>query len=227
MSRKVILFLGAPGSGKGTQSAWLSSQLAIPSLSTGEMLRAEAKKETPAGLKLRGIVASGSLVSDAVVCDAVRSRLRRELRAHIGNKGMILDGFPRTITQAECLDQILAGLKMPGPLVLHLDVSRQRLIERLTSRRQCSDCGAIFNLVSRPSLAGLRCEHDGGELLQRHDDTEAVIVRRLADFEASSALLIEHYRKAEYHRIDGDRDAGAISKELLRIANPQRARAAA
>jgi adenylate kinase len=223
MSRKVILFLGAPGSGKGTQTAWLSSRLSIPSLSTGEMLRAEAKQDTPTGHKLRAILAAGSLVEDAMVCDAVGSRLRHELRKN----GMILDGFPRTIAQAECLDEMLAGMKMPKPLVLHLDVSRERLIARLAGRRHCASCGAIFNLVSRASMAASHCEHDGGELLQREDDTEAVIVRRLADFHASSAPLVEYYRQADYHLIDGDRAPAAVSAELLRIASPKRARAAA
>jgi adenylate kinase len=192
----------------------------MPSLSTGEMLRAEAKQETPAGRALRAILASGSLVEDAMVCDAVGSRLRQELRKN----GMILDGFPRTIAQAECLDQMLASMKMPKPLVLHLDVSRERLVERLAGRRHCGRCGAIFNLASR---ATSHCEHDGGELLQREDDTEAVIVRRLADFHASSAPLIEYYRKADYHLIDGDRAPADVSAELLRITSAKRARAAA
>jgi adenylate kinase len=228
MGSRVILFLGAPGSGKGTQSSWLSSQLGIPSLSTGEMLRAEAKQNTPAGLRLREILASGSLVEDATVCDAVGSRLRSEGR----DRGIILDGFPRTVEQAECLDRILAGMKMPGPLVLHLEVSRERLLARLTGRRQCALCGAIFNLLSRPSLAGTRCEIDGGELLQRDDDAESVIARRLAEFETSCAPLVEYYRKAAYRRIDGDRDAGLISAEVLRsvellsIVKPARTRPA-
>jgi adenylate kinase len=219
----VILFLGAPGSGKGTQSSWLSSQLGIPCLSTGEMLRGEAKQNTPAGLRLKTILASGSLVNDAIVCDAVRSRLRRELP----DRGMILDGFPRTLKQAVCLDQILAGMKMPPPLVLHLEVSREQLLERLTARRQCASCGAVFNLLSRPSSAGTRCENDGGELIQRDDDSDGVILRRFVEFESACAPLVDYYRKADYHRIDGDRDPALVSGELLRIAGPARARVAA
>jgi adenylate kinase len=221
--RKVILFLGAPGSGKGTQSAWLSAQLGIPSLSTGDMLRAEAKQDTAAGLRLREILASGSLVSDTVVCDAVASRLRRELRKN----GIILDGFPRTLAQAQCLDRILVGMNMPQPMVLHLDISAGRLLERLTARRQCAQCGAIYNLLLRPSQAGTRCESDGGELVQRDDDSDNVIVRRFAEFEASCAPLVEYYANADYHRIDADREAEVISTDLLRLANPERAFAAA
>jgi adenylate kinase len=220
---RVILFLGAPGSGKGTQSSWLSGQLGIPCLSTGDMLRAEAKRNTAAGRKLRHVLASGSLVDDKVVCAAVSSRLSRVSSAG----GMILDGFPRTRQQAECLDGILAGRGLPGPLVLHLDVSRELLLSRLTSRRQCASCGTIFNLMSRPSLLGTHCEHDGGVLLQREDDTETVIRRRLTEFDLSCAPLVEFYGNADYHRIDGDRDTAAVSAELLAIVGPAETRAAA
>jgi adenylate kinase len=223
MLGRVILFLGAPGSGKGTQSSWLSAKLGSPCLSTGDMLRAEAKQDTAAGRKLRRILASGSLVDDEVVCRAVSARLRRELPA----RGIVLDGFPRTRGQAECLDRILAGIGMPGPLVLHLDVSRDRLLSRLTSRRQCTVCGTIFNLMSRPSSLGARCENDGGVLLQREDDAEAVILRRLTEFDRSCAPLVDYYSGAHYHRIDGDRDADAVSAELLEIVGSIKARAAA
>ena len=222
MTSRVILFLGAPGSGKGTQSSGLSSKLGIPNLSTGDMLRAAAKQNTPAGLHLREILASGSLVSDSVVCDAVASRLRSERE-----RGMILDGFPRTVAQARRLDLILADLKIPAPLVLHLDISPERLLDRLTARRQCAECGAIYNLLSRPSRAGTRCETDGGELLQRDDDSESVIMRRFVEFNAACEPLVQHYRKSAYHRIDGDRDPGLIAAELLRIVSPAKNQAAA
>jgi adenylate kinase len=222
MTSRVILFLGAPGSGKGTQSSWLSKQLGIPSLSTGDMLRAEAKKNTAQGLRLREILASGSLVSDSTVCDAVGARLRSER-----GRGIILDGFPRTVNQAQCLDRILAGMKMRKPLVLHLVVSQSRLLERLTARRQCTVCGTIYNLLTRPSRAGTRCENDGGELLRRDDDSESVIMRRFVEFNAACAPLVEYYRNAAYHRINGDRDASLVSAELLRIACAARASVAA
>jgi adenylate kinase len=220
--QKIILFLGAPGSGKGTQSAWLSSQLGIRSLSTGDMLRAEAKKDTAAGLRLREILASGTLVSDSIVCDAVASRLRSERK-----NGIILDGFPRTLAQAQCLDRILAGTKMPRPMVLHLDISAGRLLERLTARRQCALCGAIYNLLLRPSQAGTRCENDGGVLVQRDDDSDNAIVRRFAEFEASCAPLVEYYRNADYHRIDADREAELISRDVWRLVSGEQAWAAA
>jgi adenylate kinase len=220
---RIILFLGAPGSGKGTQSAWLSAQLGIPSLSTGEMLRAEARQNTPAGLRLRGILASGALVDDKTVCEAVKSRLEREQPM----RGIILDGFPRTRRQAEMLSRILSAMKMPGPVVLHLEVSRERLISRMTARRQCAVCGSIYNLISKPSALGMRCDKDGGALQQREDDTEAVILRRFTEFDLVCAPLVEYYRRGNYHRIDGDRHPEAISAELLTILGRSKASAAA
>ena len=187
------------------------------------MLRAAAKENTPQGLKLRKVLASGSLVSDSIVCDAVGARLR----SGVPEKGIILDGFPRTVQQAQCLDRILARLGMSEPLVLHLDVSHGNILGRLTARRQCGVCGAIYNLRSMPSARGMYCEKDGGNLVQRDDDTEAVISRRLAEFEASFAPLLEYYGGGDYHRIDGDREADAVAAELLAISSPVEARAAA
>jgi adenylate kinase len=187
------------------------------------MLRAEAKQNTRAGRKLSGILASGTLVDDETVCDAVRSRLERELPT----RGIILDGFPRTRKQAECLSRILSDMKMPGPVVLHLEVSRERLVSRMTARRQCAVCGSIYNLISRPSALGARCENDGGALQQRDDDTEAVILRRFTEFDLSCAPLVEYYLKGNYHRIDGDRDPETISTELLTILGRAKTSAAA
>ena len=220
---RVILFLGAPGSGKGTQSAWLSQQLGIPALSTGDMLRAEAKRNTRAGRKLREVMASGALVEDYLVCAAVKSRLDCELR----QRSIILDGFPRTLAQAEFLDEVLGEIGVPRPLVLHLDVSRELLMGRMTARRHCGQCGTIYNLISRPSALGERCEKDGARLQQRKDDTEAVIRRRFVEFDLSCAPLVEHYSKGDYYRIDGDCEPDEISSELLRILGCEQALAAA
>jgi adenylate kinase len=141
--------------------------------------------------------------------------------------GIILDGFPRTVQQAERLDRVLSAMSLAGPLVLHLDVSRELLLNRLTSRRQCASCGAIFNLASRPSRGGERCEVDGGFLVQRDDDTEAVIRRRLREFDLACAPLVEHYSKADYHRVDGNGDSETVSAALLAVIGPVKSRAAA
>jgi adenylate kinase len=222
-SDRVIVFIGAPGSGKGTQSSRLAKKLGIPALSTGEMLRGEAKRETPAGRRLRDILAAGSLVEDSVVCDAVNARLRRDLPA----RGIILDGFPRNLQQAECLDRILAGMGKSGPLVLHLQASRRCLMERLTARRHCEICGAVYNLALRPSRLGTNCENDGALLVERDDDAEAVISHRLDEFDRACAPLVSFYGTGDYHLIDGDQDAEVVSGVLFAIVAMSAARAAA
>jgi adenylate kinase len=216
---RVILMMGAPGSGKGTQSSWLSKQLGIPCLSTGEVLRTEAKRNTPAGFRLRQILSTGALVNDDMVCAVVGARLQRETTEN----GLILDGFPRTVRQAAFLDGLLADLGLPRPTVIHLDVSDEGLLRRLTGRRQCALCGSVYNLISRPSIRGSRCENDGGALVQRDDDTEGVILHRLKDFESYSAPLIDYYKSAAYHRIEADRDRDAITEDLLFILAGQEA----
>jgi adenylate kinase len=213
-SPRVILFLGAPGSGKGTQSSWLSAELGIPCLSTGEILRSEAKRNTPAANRLRRTLAAGTLVSDETVCEVVRARLLRERP----ERGLILDGFPRTVKQAEYLDALLAELRLPRPTVVHLQVSEAGLLRRLSARRHCAVCGTVYNLISRPSMRGMRCENDSGLLIERDDDREEVIVRRLAEFEATAAPLIEYYRDGDFHCVDGDRELDEVAAELKEVA---------
>jgi adenylate kinase len=168
-------------------------------------------------------MASGALVEDSLVCEAVRSRLQRDLR----DRAVILDGFPRTRTQAEYLDGILSDLNLPGPTVLHLEVARERLLPRMTARRHCGKCGAIYNLITRPSARGKRCESDGSVLVHRADDTEATIRRRFTEFDLACAPLVEHYSEGNYYRVDGDRDPDAVSADLLCILGQSEARAAA
>jgi adenylate kinase len=134
---------------------------------------------------------------------------------------VILDGFPRTVQQAVFLDSVLGDLGFPRPSVIHLEVSREQLLKRLTARRHCAKCGAIYNLASRPSLRGNRCERDNGALVQRDDDSEGVILRRLAEYQKSSQPLIDYYADSDYRRIDGDREPEQILEQLLEIALPQ------
>lgn len=218
---RIILFLGAPGSGKGTQSVRLSTQLGIPCLSTGEMLRSEAKTKTPAGLRLRRVLASGSLVSDSTVLKVAGARLRREAERGFPAGGLILDGFPRTLNQARFLDRLLSELGLSRPTVIHLDVSAHGLLTRLSARRQCAECGAIYNLVTNPSRLGTSCEIDGGNLVARDDDSEGVVLKRLEEFERLSAPLIDYYASADYHCIDGDRESDTVSFDLMGVLTPQ------
>ena len=223
MTERVIVFIGAPGSGTGTQSLRLAKMLGIPALSTGEMLRGEAKRDTAEGRRLREILAAGSLVDDTVVCAAVNARLQRDLPGG----GVILDGFPRNLNQARRLNRILTAMGKTGPLVLHLQASRNCLMERLTSRRQCEKCGTVYNLALRPSRLGARCELDGGLLVSRDDDAEAVIGRRLDEFDRACAPMVDFYSRGDYHLIDGDQDAEVVSAALVAIVGMSAACAAA
>jgi adenylate kinase len=140
---------------------------------------------------------------------------------------LILDGFPRTVEQARYLDRLLADLEMPGPLVLHLDVPADVLQHRLARRRQCAVCGTIYNLASGPAFAGVsargsRCTVDGGALVERDDDSEGVVARRLAAYETATLPVLDYYRKRDYRagnyrRVDGNRGAAEIAKEVCDI----------
>lgn len=212
--------MGAPGSGKGTQSAMLASRLGISAISTGEILREAAKAQDPQGERLRQIMTSGALVDDATVCDVVASRIRGMVT---GSGGLILDGFPRTVAQARKLDRVLQSLGMSRPLVVHLDVPNEVILERISRRRQCAKCGAIFTIASG-SLELNRCDADGGSLLQRDDDNEAVVLKRLAAYEAETVPVLDYYRRhaessADYRRIDGCLSAAEIAKGVCDIAS--------
>lgn len=211
----VILLFGPPGCGKGTQGAIITRQLGIPSISTGEILRAEMRAETPLGKAAKEIMASGGLVGDDVVNGMIRNRLQQpDCR-----KGCLLDGYPRTLAQAQFLDGLLKELGFPPPTVLFLDVPDPVLIARLTSRRQCPVCGSIYNLLSQPPKSDSVCDLDGAALFQRDDDKEEVIRARLAAYAQSTGPLAEYYAKGNFHRIDGNRRPEEIQVDVDRILN--------
>jgi adenylate kinase len=215
-SGRIILFMGAPGSGKGTQSSLLADTTGISSISTGEILREASRKSTPEGLRLRQIMASGGLVDDETVCDAVISRVRAMERA---SGSLILDGFPRTVAQAKKLSRVLEALGIDPPLVLHLDVPSEILVCRLSWRRQCAVCGAIYSLASG-SLT--RCETDDGALIERADDNEEVIVKRLMAYEAETLPVLDYYRHrrdGNYRRIDGCLTSAEIANDVRGIVS--------
>jgi len=211
---RIILFMGAPGCGKGTQSSLLAAATGISSISTGEILRQAARQATPEGLRLRDIMASGGLVDDITVCDAVISRIRTMER---GAGSLILDGFPRTVTQAKKLGRVLEALGIDPPLVLHLDVPNEILVQRLSRRRQCAVCGAIYSLAS---ASPTRCETDGGPLMERSDDNEEVVRKRLAAYEAETLPVLDYYRgrrDRNYRRIDGCLTPAEIANDVRDI----------
>ncbi|HSW50098.1 MAG TPA: adenylate kinase [Bryobacteraceae bacterium] len=206
----IILLFGPPGCGKGTQGAVITKILRIPAISTGEIFRAELKAGTPLGNAAKQIMASGGLVGDEIVNEMVRGRLKQpDCR-----NGFLLDGYPRTIAQATFLDSLIRELEYPEPEVIYLDVPDEVLLARLTSRRQCSACGRIYNLLSQPPLKQGVCDVEGAALIQREDDTEKVIRARLEAYAESTGPLVEFYSKRRLHRIDGNRRPAEIQKDI-------------
>ncbi|MEF2656215.1 MAG: adenylate kinase [Eggerthellaceae bacterium] len=191
-----IVLLGAPGAGKGTQAVKLVEKYGYAHISTGDMLRAAVKNQTPLGLEAKKYMDAGDLVPDEVVIGLVKERLQDPDT----EQGFILDGFPRTSTQAVALDSELASLDRALNAALLVDVDKEVIIKRLTSRRMCRDCGHIG------SEADATCPKCNGEMYQRDDDNEATVRNRLDVYESSTAPLIDYYRGCDLLvEIDGDR----------------------
>jgi len=166
--KKYMVFLGPPGAGKGTQAKKVINKYELKHISTGDMFREAVKNKTDIGMEAKSYMDRGALVPDDVVIGIVRERMGKgDLKS-----GFILDGFPRTVPQAEALDDILGDVGMPLDLVLNLDVDDGVLIKRLTARRTCRNCGAIFNILFQPPKVEGKCDKCGGELYQRDDDNE-------------------------------------------------------
>jgi len=206
-----IILLGAPGSGKGTVAETLRSDYGFPKISTGDLLREAVREKTPLGLVAASQMGKGALVDDATVLALLRERLAKgDCRG-----GYVLDGYPRTIAQADSLD----ALGLPGPeIVFDLRVSDTVVLERLANRRTCPRCEAIYHLVNKlPKSAG-GCDVCGTALVQRNDDTPEVITERLKTYHAKTEPLVARYAaKGNLHRIDGDAAAGAVIREVRRI----------
>jgi adenylate kinase len=209
---KALIFLGAPGAGKGTQAREVSKAFTIPQVSTGDILRQAVKKQTPMGLAAKAKMESGALVPDEVVCGIVEERIGEpDCR-----NGFILDGFPRTLAQAKFVDGMLLKKSFGNPLAVNIRVDEEILLKRLTGRRTCSVCGEIYNIYFNPPKKEGVCDKDGGKLLQRADDNEATIRQRLVAYENQTAPLIEYYRaKSLLHEVDGTQEPEMIARGLV------------
>ncbi len=188
------IILGAPGSGKGTQCKWISKEYDIPHISTGDIFRKNIAEETELGLKVKDILARGDLVPDEIVVNMLKNRLDE---ADCKEKGFLLDGFPRTIAQAESLDQYLSENNISLDKVINLHVPDEELMARTVNRRTCSnpDCKEIYNLRDNaPKVEGI-CDKCGAELLQRKDDNEESVSNRLVNYHNQTEPLIEYYGK--------------------------------
>jgi len=189
--RRAVIFLGPPGAGKGTQARLAAKEFKIPHLSTGDMLREHMAKGTALGNRVRDYMQRGDLVADDLVLEMMEDRISQPDCAG----GFVLDGFPRTLRQAEAFGAILERKSWGDPLVVHFDVDRGQLLRRLTGRRTCAVGGEIYNIFDSPPKVAGRCDYDGGELIQRSDDREDVIAERLAVYDTHTRGLVDRYRK--------------------------------
>jgi adenylate kinase len=209
-----IVLLGAPGSGKGTQSQRLVERVGIPQISTGDLLRAAVAKGTELGRQAKEAMDNGRLVDDSLVLGMIRERLREPDT----RKGFILDGFPRNLAQAHALDHLLEALKQPLDAVVQFEVDYGELVRRISGRRTCADCGRVFNLLtSPPAGASARCPKTGQphRLIQRPDDNEATVAERLRVYDEKTRPLVDFYRARGLLRvIDAAGDLDAVTRRL-------------
>ncbi|ALF08959.1 adenylate kinase [Parageobacillus thermoglucosidasius] len=209
-----LVLMGLPGAGKGTQAEKIVETYGIPHISTGDMFRAAIKEGTPLGLQAKEYMDRGDLVPDEVTIGIVRERLSKD----DCQKGFLLDGFPRTVAQAEALENILAELTRSIDYVIHIQVDKDILMERLTGRRICKNCGATYHLVFNPPANSGVCDKCGGELYQRADDNEETVANRLEVNVKQMQPLLEFYEKKGYLRhIDGQQDIEKVFADIREL----------
>ena len=210
--RMAMIFLGPPGAGKGTQSRQLSQRWSMPQISTGDILREAVKAQTPLGRAAQTKMDAGELVPDEVVCSLVEERIRKP----DCKRGFILDGFPRTLGQAERIDKILQAAGKTRMRVLNLQVEESTLLKRQTGRRTCEMCGEIYNVHFNPSKKEGICDKDGGKLVQRADDEEEAARRRQTAYREKTEPLIEYYQaRTLLEDVDGNREPNRILEEII------------
>lgn len=209
-----LILLGPPGAGKGTQAKLLTKRFAIPQISTGDILRGAVKEQTAMGLKAKSYMDSGALVPDEVVVGIVEERLAKPDCV----TGFILDGFPRTVAQADSLKQMLAGLGRSIEHVVSIEVDKDELLERITGRRTCRSCGKGYHVTFDPPKVDGKCDDCGGELYLRDDDSEETMRKRLDVYEELTAPLIAYYSGESLLRtIKGIGSIGDIQQAILNV----------
>lgn len=212
-----VLLLGAPGVGKGTQAKLLMAEFGVPQISTGDILRSNIAQGTPLGITAKSLMDKGHLVPDQVVNDMVGARLAQPDTS----TGYVLDGFPRTLAQAEWLDDHLSTARSMPPIVaIKIHVAHEELLRRITGRRTCPSCGRIYNIYFHPPAKDEICDVDGTPLVYRSDDTEPAFRERMRAYEALTAPVIQHYQKiGRYREIAG---AGTVEEVEMRIVEALR-----
>ena len=212
----IVVLFGPPGCGKGTQAASIGHRFQIPAISTGAMFRAECKAGTELGRRACSILKSGGLVGDEIVDQIVAARIRQPDCA----AGFLLDGYPRTLEQAAFLDGLVREMGLPTPIAIHLDIPTQVLVSRIAARRQCGQCGRIYNMLSQPPKVGEVCDADGTPLIRRSDDTEDVIRARLKAYHDATGPVIAYYSDGGCRRVDATGTPAEISREIERLLTP-------
>ncbi|MGR9047890.1 adenylate kinase [Halobacillus litoralis] len=206
-----LILMGLPGAGKGTQAEKIVEKYDIPHISTGDMFRLAIKEGTALGKEAKSYMDKGELVPDEVTIGIVRERLSKP----DCKKGFLLDGFPRTIAQAEALENLLTDMEESLDYVLHIDVPKEQLIERLTGRRICPTCGATYHVVFNPPKEDGKCDHDGSELIQREDDQPDTVRKRLeVNVEQSQPLLDFYQEKGYLVSFEGDKDINEVFQDI-------------
>ena len=216
-----IILLGPPGAGKGTQAKAIVARYGIPQISTGDILRENRAQGTELGKRAAAIMDRGELVPDELVCDMVAARLAQPDCA----RGFILDGFPRTVKQAEWLDRLLAksAAPAPPPVVISLKVDYNGVLRRLAGRRSCPACGRIYNVYFQPPRVPDVCDVDGSKLVARQDDSEAVISERLKAYEKQTLPLADYYRRrGRLREVSGDASVEQVTAEILKAIEHDR-----
>jgi adenylate kinase len=220
MSRLCLILFGAPGSGKGTQAKLLKQALGLPHISTGDMLREGVARKDALGLEVEGILQHGGLVPDATVNALVADRIERPDCL----PGFILDGYPRTVSQAEILEEVLTSRQV-ATVVVHLKVDYNIIVARLAGRRQCPVCGALYSLSPNAPAISEVCDYDGSKLVVRDDDREEVVTERLKAYDRQTAPVLEYFRKAGFPcwEVDGAGAGGpqAIAKRIQGMLKDQ------
>ena len=209
-----IILLGTPGGGKGTQAKKIVEKYGIPHIATGDILREAVAKGTELGKKAKEYMDRGELVPDEIVIGIVRERLKQP----DCEKGFLLDGFPRTIKQAEALDEMLKELGKDIDAVIYIDVPEEEIVKRITYRRTCRNCGAVYHLIYAPPKEDNKCDKCGGELYQRDDDKEEVVRQRFKVYMENTAPLIEYYeKKGLLYRVDGTKSINEVFSQVDEI----------